>query len=550
MAGTELATAFVQIIPTAKNIQNELTSLLSGDAEAAGTVAGEKSGRSFMSKFGSTLAGGAVAVAGAATAAVGSIVSGTKELAAYGDNIDKMSQKLGISAEAYQEWDAILQHSGTSIESMKPAFKNLASLAQSNASAFKDLGISESEVAKMSTEELFSATIAGLQNMEEGSERTALATQLLGKSGTELGALLNTSAEDTEAMRQAVHDLGGVLSDEAVKNAAAFQDSMQDMQTAMDGLKNNMLAQFLPSMTDIMGGLTELFSGDSEAGIGMIKSGIESIGQGILESMPQIMETVTSLITTMLQTLVENLPAFLDIGIQVIGSLVSGIASNLPTLLTTAAKAIISMAAEIITHLPDIIKSGIDLIGALVDGLVQAGPEVLTSIGDLINQAWQAIVNFDWIGTGKAIIDGIISGITNFGGSLVSSIGNMAKNALGGVKKLLGIHSPSTVFRDQIGRFIPEGIAVGIEANTDSVTDAMKKLSDATTGSYDISSINTGNSAGSQTKIDSITAEIKSLKEAILGMQVVLDTGAAVGGLAPAMDTQLGAYSIYKGRGN
>ncbi|WP_289490262.1 hypothetical protein, partial [Klebsiella pneumoniae] len=74
--------------------------------------------------------------------------------------------KMGISAEAYQEWDAVLQHSGTSIEAMKPAFKNLSKLAVDNAGAFEALGISEQEVANMSTEDLFAATVTGLQGME------------------------------------------------------------------------------------------------------------------------------------------------------------------------------------------------------------------------------------------------------------------------------------------------------------------------------------------------------------------------------------------------
>lgn len=550
MAGTELATAFVQIIPTAKNIQSELTSLLSGDAEKAGSTAGETTGKSFMSKFGSALAGGAVAVAGAATTAVGTIVSGTKELAAYGDNIDKMSQKMGISATAFQEWDAILQHSGTSIEAMKPAFKNLATLAEGNAEAFEAVGLSQKQVASMSAEELFAATISGLQGMEEGAERTALATQLLGKAGMDLGPLLNTSAEDTEAMRQAVHDLGGILSDDAVKNAAAFQDSMQDMNTAIDGLKNNMLAQFLPSMTDVMSGLTALFAGDSEEGIGMIRTGIESVGQGIMESLPTIMETVTSLATSMLQMLVENLPAFLDVGIQVISSLISGIAANLPALLTSMASAIISMVGEIITHLPEILSAGVELIGSLIDGIMQAGPGILSSIGDLISQAWDAIINFDWLGAGKAIIDGIISGITNFGGSLLGSIGNLASRALGGFKKVLGISSPSKVFRDEVGRFIPEGIAVGIEANTDSVTDAVRSLSDMTVSAYDATFNVPAVKNREQFNVDIIVDEVRKLKDAITGMQLVLDTGATVGGLAPAMDTELGSYSVYRGRGN
>lgn len=121
----------------------------------------------------------------------------------------------------------------------------------------------------MSQEELFNATIAGLQNVENETERTYLAGQLLGRGATELGALLNTSAEDTEAMRQQVHDLGGVMSDEAVKSAAAYQDSLQNMQVAFGGLKNNLISGFMPSITTVMDGLAAIFSGD--------KSGINKV---------------------------------------------------------------------------------------------------------------------------------------------------------------------------------------------------------------------------------------------------------------------------------
>ena len=268
-----------------------------------------------------------------------------------------------------------------------------------------------------------------------------------------------------------------------------------------------------------------------------------------MESLPQIAETATTLITSMLQMFVDNLPAFLDIGIQVIGSLVSGIASNLPSLLTSAASAIISMAGEILSHLPELIQSGIQLIGALVSGIAQAGPDILTEIGRLLSQAWNSIKQFDWIGLGRDIINGIVQGIKNFGGSIGSALGSAAKGALGWAKSLLKIGSPSKVFRDEIGQWIPEGIAVGIEANTDSVTDAMARMSNAAVGSW---SFETSGQYGSSTsqQLDPIIAEIKSLKEAMMNLQVVLDTGATVGGLAPAMDAQLGSFSVYKGRGN
>ena len=116
---------------------------------------------------------GAAAVGAIATgtaAATTAMIAGAKQTAAYGDNIDKMSQKMGISAEAYQEWDAIMQHSGTSIEALKPSMKTLAQQAEKGSDAFQKLGISEEEVANLSQEDLFSRVISGLQGMEEGTD--------------------------------------------------------------------------------------------------------------------------------------------------------------------------------------------------------------------------------------------------------------------------------------------------------------------------------------------------------------------------------------------
>ena len=191
--------------------------------------------KSFGSKLGSGLKSAAklattafAAISGAAVAATGAFISGAKEVAEYGDNIDKMSQKMGMSAEAYQEWDAVMQHSGTSMETMKAGMKTLANAVESGNEAFQRIGLTQEELAKMSQEDIFAATIEGLQNVEDVTERTYLAGQLLGRGATELGALLNTSAEETQAMRDRVHELGGVMSDEAVKASARFQDNLQE----------------------------------------------------------------------------------------------------------------------------------------------------------------------------------------------------------------------------------------------------------------------------------------------------------------------------------
>ena len=149
-------------------------------------------------------------VAGAAFAAVFAIkgvTAAVEKIAKLGDTIDKTSQKLGMSAKAYQEWDFVMTHAGASIESMTTSMKTLASAAATNNAAFAELGLTQEKIAGLSQEELFRETIAALQKVTDKTERTYLAGRLLGRGATELGALLNMSAEETDAMRRRVGEL-------------------------------------------------------------------------------------------------------------------------------------------------------------------------------------------------------------------------------------------------------------------------------------------------------------------------------------------------------
>ena len=238
------------------------------------------------SNLGSKLKSGlatAAKVSAAAIAAVGTaaVATGAKiwslanETAAYGDTIDKTSQKMGMTAEAYQEWDFVMQHCGTSITSLQASMKTLASAAETDSDAFKKLGISQKQIASMSQEELFAATIEALQNCTDETERTYLAGQLLGRGATELGALLNMSAEDTEALIQQCHDLGIVMSDENVKASAAFQDALQNAQQSVGGLKYSLVSELLPGFTTFLNGFSEAVAG--------VDGGIEKMGEGMSE---------------------------------------------------------------------------------------------------------------------------------------------------------------------------------------------------------------------------------------------------------------------------
>ena len=373
-----------------------------------GLANAETEASSFKSKFQTAL--GTAGKVGAATftavatgtaAATTAMVAGAKKTADYGDNIDKMSQKMGISAEAYQEWDAIMQHSGTSIEALKPSMKTLAQQVEKGSDAFKKLGISEDEVRNLSQEDLFSRVISGLQGMEEGTERTAITAELLGRGATELGALLNTSAEDTEAMRQRVHELGGVMSDEAVKAAAQFQDSLQDMGTAFDGLKRGLLSDLMPSLTTVMDGLTEIFSGNSEEGIGMVSAGVQQMVDDISAKIPDVMA----------------------VGSEIVSALLTAITENLPTLLKAGADGIMTITTGLIENLPTIIASGLDVVVSLAEGLAESLPELIPTVVDVVIQIVNTLLN-----NSDKIINAAIKLIVALGTGLIKAIPQLVKN--------------------------------------------------------------------------------------------------------------------------
>lgn len=361
------------------------------DASEAGQSLGNKLASALGT--GAKVAGAAVAAVGTAAVAAGSaMVKAAGETAAYGDNIDKMSQKMGLSAEAYQEWDFIMQHSGTTIEGMTRGMTTLNKAAENGSDAFSRLGISQEEVASLNQEQLFARTIEALQGMEAGSERAVLAQELLGGAAKELGPLLNTSAEDTEAMRQQVHELGGVMSDEAVKAAAAYQDSLQNMQTAFSGLQRGLTSEFMPGITTVMDGLTAIFSGDSDSGLAQIQEGISNVVSTISAQIPRIVQIGSGIVTSLLTAITQNLPTLLSAGADMVIQIGQGLLSNLPQIVQAGLEVIVTLADSISSSIPEMIPTIIDVVISIVDTLIDNVPLLLEAAIEIIIGLTEGII--------------------------------------------------------------------------------------------------------------------------------------------------------------
>lgn len=516
----------------------------------------ESNASSFGSTFGSIMGavGTAAGVAGVAVTAIGGAVVGTTSaltdavsgVAEYGDNIDKMSQKMGISIEAYQEWDAVMQHSGTSMESLKASMKTLANAAESGNEAFAQLGITEEQIASMSNEELFSSVITGLQNLGEGTERTYLAGQLLGRGATELGALLNTSAEDTQAMKDRVHELGGVMSDEAVKSAAQFQDNLQDLQTAFAGVKRGILSELMPSFNDLMDGFTKLISGEEGADEALL-SGIDklidgagniadrvidigsevvprlitgvvsrfpefltaivdagaTIGPALIESLandviPSIMDALPGIIETYSQILPETfvtsldlmttlLPLLIDLMVQLLTAFADSYEEMAPIISPMGVELLMTIVKAILKNLPLLLDAAVAIMTGMVKGIISMMPELVSAAVQIVLQLVATIIEMV-----PHIIAAAVHIITEFLTTIVTTAtkfltGDYWKGMLDGIVK-----SFTDIDWAGLGKMLTEGIANGIKDGfnkvKDSITNVANGIKNIFTNIFDIHS--------------------------------------------------------------
>lgn len=401
---------------------------LNTDQFEEGMKNAESEGSGFASKLKKGL-GTAAKVGGAAIAAIGAgavalgkkFVSSAKETAQYGDEIDKMSQKLGLSKEAYQEWDYVLGQSGAEITSMSTGLKTLTNKLDEAKNGGEDaqkmfaaLGLSMEDLSNMSREDVFSSVITGFQGMADTTERAALANDLFGRSGQELTPLFNTTIDETNQLKQAAHDLGFVMSDEAVSAAADFNDALDTLQRTLGGLKNNFLSEFLPAITTVMDGLSLIFSG-KDGGVEKMGEGISDLVDKLSKNVPKIVEVGFEIINGLIMSINENLPMLISEGANILlNGVLPGIIENLPTLIETGFSIIselvtaigealprlipaaISMIVEIVTGLLDnidmIIDAAIQLVMGLIDGIMTAIPMLLEKAPIIIEKFISALI--------------------------------------------------------------------------------------------------------------------------------------------------------------
>ena len=223
----------------------------------------------------------------------------------------------------------------------------------------------------------------------------------------------------------------------------------------------NLIAQGAMLLNNLLQAITANLPAIISGGISIVSTLIS----GIAQQLPTLIPTALMMIVTLVGSLLSNVGQIVDAGIDLLVGLAQGLVNALPQLINQAPTIIGQLATAIISNLPKILQAGIKIITILATGLVQAIPQLIGKIPAIISQIKSAFTSVNWGSVGMNIVKGIASGLTNAAKSLADAAANAASNALDWVKSKLGIHSPSRVFRDQVGKMMALGMGIGFEKN-------------------------------------------------------------------------------------
>lgn len=422
-------------------------------------------------------------VAGGISSAISGLTDFMSSTISAGDEIDKNSQRANMSTDTYQEWARVLELGGGSASSLTTATKTLSNVitdagngGASAAEKLNSIGLSYEQIAALSPEEQFEAVVYALADMEEGSERTAAAQDLLGRAGMDLIPTLNSGKDAIEGMRAEAHDLGLVLSEDTIASSAAFNDSLTTLQSAVTGIAGNLMGELMPSLQGITDALTGLVNGNiSLAEAFGVSESVMSVIVGVVGGLAtafavyeaaQIATTIATEAQTIAQWAMNAAMEANPIGLVVIA--IAALAAGLVYAYNHC-----ETFRNIVQGAWDAIKTACqvaweDVIQPILGWFKDRINDVI-NVSNLLKdtgiELWHGIVDCF-----ESIRDGI-SSIIEWILDKVNAIKDAFSGLVDGVKGLIGFGSPAREFIT-IGESIGEGLSIGWENSFSSMESA------------------------------------------------------------------------------
>ena len=320
------------------------------------------------------------------------------------------------------------------------------------------------------------------------------------------------------------------------------------------------IVSLIPKLTQaLVSGLPQIL----QAGIQLLMALVQAVPRII----PSLVAAMPQIFSAILSCLVRAIPQILQGGLKMLTGLVQAVPKIIPQIVAALPQIIRSIISTLISNIPQLIQAAIQLFMAIVKAIPQIAVEVLKAMPQIIKAILQGLAEgASSLGNmaldlGKGIVTGLWNGIKNAKDWLIGKVKGLCDSVLGGIKSFFGINSPSKVMADEVGKWLPEGMAQGVIKNTRSAVKAMQNMARSTVSaasdeldaqaaernlwqrSAQRAAAASAASAGYNSKLDAILAAIER------GSTIMLDGTLLVGGTANRMDATLGQRRALVARG-
>ena len=276
-------------------------------------------------------------------------------------------------------------------------------------------------------------------------------------------------------------------------------------------------------VTQLLTTLLSLLPQLLDMGVQILMQLVIGIGQALPELIPQAVNAVT----TIVENLIDNIDLIIEAGMQLLIGLAEGLINAIPQLIEKIPIIIDKLLNAIIENLPKLVEMGVELVVKLAVGLVQAIPTLVGKIPQLISSVLNAIGKLPGmvIDIGKNIVQGIWNGISGAASWLWNKITGWCSSIFDGIKSFFGIHSPSKLFADDVGKMLGLGIGEGFD---DSLSSVYKEMQDAV--EHENAKLTSNLTSNQQIKLqseDNRQATLKSIddnKEIVVNSTTKLDS--------------------------
>lgn len=334
-----------------------------------------------------------------------------------------------------------------------------------------------------------------LTGLASGQDISGLIDNLVQSAVTVMDNVLPVVYTITETIVAEVPNLINKLVAESPKFVELISNTIQTM---IVGLQES-LPKIMESVSQIIQTIVKVIIDNLPSILQMGITILVELANGIAKSLPTLIPQIVDVVITMVDTLLDNIDLIIDAGIQLLIGLTDGLIEALPKLIERIPEIIDKLVQAIVNNLPKIIEAGITLIVKLAEGLIQAIPQLNSKIPQIILSLINGIVSYygklcelgknllgkvkdgivsgitGMLDVGKNMVKGLWDGINNAKDWILDKIKGFGKSILNGVKGVFGIHSPSRVFRDEIGVNMAKGIGIGFQQEMANVNDTIQR---------------------------------------------------------------------------